>query len=79
MKSVKPYIIYVLALILFLCIIVLSYNMIKGDIKKPTVTTESFRESLWDKWGISIVIVAFIIFASGTSILVLLGGDWQWE
>jgi hypothetical protein len=79
MKSPKPYIVYALALVLFLCIMVLSYRMVGEISKEPDVSKESFRESLWDKWGITIVVIAFIIVAGGMGILVLLGGDWRWE
>jgi fumarate reductase subunit C len=79
MKSPKPYIIYALALILFLGIMILSYNITTVKIEKPRVDTEPFRESLWDTWGVAVVIVAFIILAGGIGILVLLGGDWRWE
>lgn len=79
MKSIKPYIIYALAIILFFSFMVLSYSMMSEINKEPTVSKESFRSALWDRWGIAIVVVAFIILAGGMSILVLLGGDWRWE
>lgn len=79
MSSAKPYIVYALALILFLGIMVLSYNITTVKIEKPPVDTEPFRESLWNTWGVAVVIVAFIILAGGIGILVLLGGDWRWE
>ena len=79
MKSPKPYIIYALAVILFVGFMVLSYSMMSEINKEPAVSKGSFRSALWDTWGIAIVIVAFIILAGGISILVLLGGDWRWE
>lgn len=79
MKSSKPYVIYALAILLFLGIMVLSYRMTGEISKEPTVSKESFRAALWDIWGIAIVVIAFIILAGGIGILVLLGGDWRWE
>jgi len=79
MRSPKPYIIYALALILFLGIMTLSYHITTVKIEKPQVDTEPFRESLWNKWGVAVVVISFIILAGGAGILVLLGGDWRWE
>jgi len=79
MRSPKPYVISALALILFLGIMILSYRITTVKIEKPQVDTEPFRESLWNTWGVAVVIIAFIILAGGASILVLLGGDWRWE
>ena len=79
MKSSKPYIIYTLAVILFVSFMVLSYTMMSEINKDTAGSKEPFRSALWNTWGITIVIVAFIILAGGISILVLLGGDWRWE
>ena len=79
MKSYKPYIIYAIALILFAAFMILTYRTATVKIENPTVDISSFRQSLWDHWGVTILIIAFIILAGGIGILVLLCGDWRWE
>jgi hypothetical protein len=74
----KPVIIYGIAVLLFLGLLVVFYHSFQG-ISLPSTTTESFSESLWGTWGVTIVIVSFILFAGGAGILVLLGGGWRWE
>jgi hypothetical protein len=77
-KHLKSSITYGFAALFFLGIIIMFYG-ITSDIKAPSVSTESFSEALWNNWGVAILIVAFVIFAGGTGILVLLGGGWRWE
>ena len=76
--KVKSIILAVSAVILLLATILL-FTRTMTAVSTPPVTTESFSNALWNNWGVSIVIIAFIIFAGGASILVLLGGGWRWE
>jgi hypothetical protein len=73
----KTVITYGMSAILFLGLLLLFYHSIPNV--GPATSTQPFNEALWDTWGMTIVIVAFIIFAGGTGILVLLGGGWRWE
>jgi hypothetical protein len=76
--KVKPFLTYGIAVLLLIGFVFVFYQAFKGVIP-PVTTTESFSEALWGTWGVTIVIVSFIIFAGGTGILVLLGGGWRWE
>ena len=78
MISLKAYITYGIAVLLLLGMVEL-FSLGFTDLKVPATESGSFREALWNSWGITIVIAALIIFASGAGILVLLGGKWQWE
>jgi len=78
MKSLKAYITYGVAVLLLLGLIEI-FSLSFTNLKVPATESRSFSEVLWNSWGITIVIAALIIFASGASILVLLGGKWQWE
>lgn len=73
----KPVITYGMSAFLFLGLLLLFYHSIPNV--APATSTQPFNEALWGSWGMTIVIVAFIIFAGGTGILVLLGGGWRWE
>ena len=73
----KPVITYGMAALLFLGLLILFYHSIPNA--GPVTSTQPFSEALWGTWGMTIVIVAFIIFAGGAGILVLLGGGWRWE
>jgi hypothetical protein len=76
--KVKPFLTYGIAVLLLIGFVFVFSQAFKG-VTQPVTTTESFSESLWGTWGVTIVIVSFIIFAGGTGILVLLGGGWRWE
>ncbi|VVB62143.1 Uncharacterised protein [uncultured archaeon] len=76
--KVKPFLTYGIAVLLLIGFVFVFYHAFKGVIQ-PVTTTESFSEALWEMWGVTIVIVSFIIFAGGIGILVLLGGGWRWE
>ena len=76
--KVKPFLIYGIALLLLIGFVFVFSQAFQG-VTQPVTTTESFSEALWGTWGVTIVIVSFIIFAGGTGILVLLGGGWRWE
>jgi len=78
MNKVKFLIIYSIAILLLIAMVFLFYRAFQG-VTPPSTTTESFSDALWGTWGVTIIIVAFVIFAGGTSILVLLGGGWRWE
>ena len=73
----KTVVTYGMAAIFFLALLLLFYHSIPNT--GPVTTHEPFNQALWGTWGMTIVIVAFIIFAGGTGILVLLGGGWRWE
>jgi hypothetical protein len=73
----KTVITYGMSAFLFLGLLLLFYHSIPNV--APTTSAQPFNEALWGTWGMTIVIVAFIIFAGGTGILVLLGGGWRWE
>lgn len=79
MSSLKPYITYGLTLLLWVGLIGMFWGVITTNLIAPSTSTESFGIALWNSWGITVVIVALIIFASGAGILVLLGGKWRWE
>jgi len=74
----KPVITYGMSALLLIGLIVLFYHTLPG-VSPPMTLTGSFNEALWGTWGVTIMIVAFIIFAGGAGILVLLGGGWRWE
>jgi len=74
----KLLITYGLALLFLLGLIFLFYQAFQ-EVSAPITSSESFNEVLWGTWGVTIVIVSFVIFAGGTGILVLLGGGWRWE
>jgi hypothetical protein len=74
----KTVITYGMAFLLLLGFLLLFYNAFQGLATPPTVS-ESFSEALWGTWGVTIVIVSFVLFAGGAGILVLLGGGWRWE
>lgn len=78
MKDKKPVITYLFAFLLFVAIFILSYRMV-SDVEQPSVDTQPFSRALWDTWGMSMVIIAFISLAGGIGVLALLGGDWRWE
>jgi len=75
---VKTVLTYGIAILLLFGFVFVFYHALQG-VTPPETTTETFSEALWGTWGATIVIVSFIIFAGGTSILVLLGGGWRWE
>jgi len=75
---IKTVFIYGIAILLFFGFVFVFYHVLQG-VTPPETTTETFSEALWGTWGVTIVIVSFIIFAGGASILVLLGGGWRWE
>jgi hypothetical protein len=66
------------ALFFLLALAFLFFHAFSGVTAPPT-SSVSFNEALWGTWGVAIIIVAFIIFAGGTGILVLIGGGWRWE
>lgn len=74
----KTSITYGIAILLFVIMGVFFYQSL-GPTTAPATTTENFGVALWGTWGLTIVIVGFIIFAGGAGILVLLGGGWRWE
>jgi hypothetical protein len=74
----KPWITYGMALLFLLGILFVFYQAFQG-ITPPSTTSESFSDALWGTWGVTIVIVSFVLFAGGAGILVLLGGGWRWE
>jgi len=76
--KVKPFLTYGIAVLLLIGFVFVFSQAFQG-VTPPITTTESFSEALWKSWGVTIVIVSFIIFAGGTGILVLLGGGWRWE
>ena len=76
--KVKPFFTYGIAVLLLIGFVFVFFQAFQG-VTQPVTTTESFSEALWGTWGVTIVIVSFIIFAGGTGILVLLGGGWRWE
>jgi len=76
--KVKPFLTYGIAVLLLIGFVFVFSQAFQG-VTQPITTTESFSEALWGTWGVTIVIVSFIIFAGGTGILVLLGGGWRWE
>ena len=76
--KVKPFFTYGIAVLLLIGF-VFVFSQAFQRVTQPVTTTESFSEALWGTWGVTIVIVSFIIFAGGTGILVLLGGGWRWE
>jgi hypothetical protein len=76
--KVKPFLTYGIAVLLLIGFVFVFYQAFQNA-TLPVTTTESFSEALWGTWGVTIVIVSFIIFAGGTGILVLLGGGWRWE
>ena len=78
MSSLKPYITYGLAVLLWVGLMAIFMGGF-ANLNAPKTTNEPFGEALWNSWGITVVIVALIIFASGAGILVLLGGKWRWE
>lgn len=75
---IKTSVTYGIAILLFLIIGVFFYQIL-GLVTTPVTTTENFGVALWGTWGLTIVIIGFIIFAGGAGILVLLGGGWRWE
>ena len=76
--KIKPFLTYGIAVLLLIGFVFVFYHAFQG-VTLPVTTTESFSEALWGLWGVTIVIVSFIIFAGGIGILVLLGGGWRWE
>jgi len=74
----KTAVLTIVSVILLLTIIAFFFRSL-SDLPPQQVTTESFGVNLWNHWGSTIIIVAFIIFTGGMSILVLLGGGWRWE
>jgi hypothetical protein len=76
--KIKTVITYGFALFFLIGLVFLFYPTL-DNVTAPQTTSESFSTALWSTWGVAIVIVAFIIFAGGTGILVLLGGGWRWE
>ena len=76
--KVKLFLTYGIAVLLLIGFVFVFSQAFQG-VTQPVTTTESFSEALWGTWGVTIVIVSFIIFAGGTGILVLLGGGWRWE
>jgi hypothetical protein len=80
MSSLKPYITYGIAVLLWIGLMAIFLEGFT-NLRAPEMTKEPlpFGEALWNSWGVTVVIVALIIFASGAGILVLLGGKWRWE
>lgn len=79
--KLKPFITNGIALLLLLAMAFLFYKALQG-VTSPAISPSTFSDfsnALWGTWGVTILIVAFIIFAGGTGILVLLGGGWRWE
>ena len=76
--KVKTVIVSGFALFFLLALAYLFFHALSG-VSAPSTTSESFSQALWGTWGVAIIIVAFIIFAGGTGILVLIGGGWRWE
>ena len=76
--KVKPFLTYGIAVLLLIGFVFVFSQAFQG-VTQPVTTTESFSEALWGTWGVTIIIVSFIIIAGGTGILVLLGGGWRWE
>jgi hypothetical protein len=74
----KPVLTYGLAVLFLLGLIIIFYQVFQ-DVSAPITPSESFNEALWGTWGVTIVIVSFVLFAGGAGILVLLGGGWRWE
>lgn len=75
---VKTVITYGIAVLLLFGFVFMFYQVFEG-VTPPLTTTVSFSEALWRTWGVTIVIVSFVLFAGGAGILVLLGGGWRWE
>ncbi|HVQ01300.1 MAG TPA: hypothetical protein VMT57_07280 [Candidatus Thermoplasmatota archaeon] len=76
--NTKPVITYGMSAFLFLGLLLLFYHSIPS-VAPAATSTQPFSQALWGTWGMTIVIIAFIIFAGGAGILVLLGGGWRWE
>ena len=76
--KIKTGLTYGVAILLLTGFCFVFYQAFEG-VSPPITSTESFSEALWGTWGVTIVVVSFIIFAGGTGILVLLGGGWRWE
>ena len=74
----KNMILYGFALLLLFSMIIL-FRGLTVTVDHPEPIDYSFSETLWNTWGLTIIIAAFIIFASGAGILALLGGAWGWE
>jgi hypothetical protein len=77
-KDRKPYITYPFAIILFLILLIPTYRVI-AELQPPSVSTPAFAQSLWNQWGATILVLAFISLAGAASVLVLLGGGWRWQ
>jgi hypothetical protein len=75
----KPIITYVFAFLLFLILLFLAYRLIPEAPTTPRAATSPFSQALWDQWGTTVLILAFISLAGGASVLVLLGGGWRWS
>jgi hypothetical protein len=76
--KVKTVLTYGIAVLLFIGFWFIFYQAFDG-LSLPITSTESFSEALWGTWGVTIIIVSFVLFAGGAGILVLLGGGWRWE
>ena len=76
--KVKTVLTYGIAVLLLLGFMFVFSQAFEG-VSTPITSTESFSGALWGAWGVTIVIVSFILFAGGAGILVLLGGGWRWE
>lgn len=79
--KLKPFITNGIAFLLLFALAFLFFKALQ-KVPSPTISPSTFSDfsnALWGTWGITILIIAFIIFAGGTGILVLLGGGWRWE
>jgi len=78
MKLLKTFILYGFAVIFLIGLLVLFSGVFSEEktsdlAKKPLDNSfQGFSKTLWEHWGMAIVIVSLIIFASGAGILVLL-------
>jgi hypothetical protein len=76
--KIKTGLTYSVAILLLVGFWFVFYQAFEG-VSPPITSTESFSEALWETWGVTIIIVSFVLFAGGAGILVLLGGGWRWE
>jgi hypothetical protein len=83
MKSLKTYIVYGFTVLLLIGLFTLflgiftegkTSEITNKPFNNPSNPFQDFSNTLWNNWGVAIVIIAIIIFASGTGILVLLRG-----
>jgi hypothetical protein len=75
----KPIIVYAFAFLLFIVLLFMAYRLIPEAPTEPRSATGPFSQALWDQWGTTVLVLAFISLAGGASVLVLLGGGWRWS